>query len=371
MVSLELVLIAPIISLVIAILGFFLIFWSFNDKPWSMKFWIIVSSFFFIPWSGFTVAMRLTDSKDASLWYLRISFISLLIALYGAYRFHHLMVYKQSDNRFETFGLAILMGINIALTMDKRFLHSVITKEGYFTDEFDPILMIPNIAFGTWATFWTFKSLNEMDAFSLFYDEEGSRNPIPILGIGALIIIAILTMVYWLVQDRSDSTPFILIISIALIFLMITYGLNPTSTILAPQRIWSFLMINSSGLPIYEHHFNKEGKSGELSLFAMAITASNTIIRNELNSKSDVNVISLENRTVLITRTDEIVFCLMADHRSIQLEILLEEAKRRIIDHPSFSTPKLGDYYGKYKFVESLISEMFSTRKLEIERRSS
>ena len=368
----DVVLLIPIIATVIATLTFLLVFFSFYSKPWKLKGWLLTGLFFFIPWAGFTVLMRLAPNENDALWLLRLSFISSQISYYSSYRFHHLMVYKPTDNRIATFGLAALSGICIGLTFSTNNLKVVVASNKYYTDQFGPFLMLPNILVGTWAAYFTFKALSQMDAFALFYDDEGRRNTIPIFMFGGLIIIAFITMAAWFVQGgSSDSSPFILIIALALIFLGITYGINPTSKILAPQRLWSFLIVHTSGLPVYEHHFAKEERIGELALVAMAITASNTTIQANLNSNSPVDEISMEDRGIIIEFTSDLLFCLVVDHNSLQLQIEMEVLVNRIINHPEFTIPDAGGEYGKFAYVDDVIKEVFESKTIESARREA
>ncbi|OLS26485.1 MAG: hypothetical protein HeimC2_15020 [Candidatus Heimdallarchaeota archaeon LC_2] len=361
---LDIVLIVPIVSTLLALAGFVFVLISFRAKPWKMKFWLIVTTFSFIPWAGLTIFMRLANSHDQALWLLRGSFISLQISFYAAYRFHHLMTFRPSDNRIATFGLAALTGFNIALAINPTHLDTLVDASGkYYVDIFGPLLLTTNVILGAWAGYFVFQALNEMDAFALFYDKKGIRNTIPIFLFASVILFAIITLTLWLAQGRStDTTAFMSIMDLAIVFFGYTYGVNPTSKILAPQRIWSFIIVDINGISVYEHHFSEKEKIGELTLLAMALAASNSTIIANLESKTAINEISMEDRTILIEENDTMLFCLVADHSSIQLQIELKELVKRIVEHKKFRKPRLGEVFGIYSYTDGILKEIFGSK---------
>ncbi|MCH8908161.1 MAG: hypothetical protein IH840_13815 [Candidatus Heimdallarchaeota archaeon] len=355
----------PIVAFVVSIIFFLLITYSFHSKPWNLKGWLISSVFLWMPWSGFTILLRYASSENLAIWYLRFSFISLQVLLYASYRFHHLMVFKPTDNRFATFGLAIITGFNIVLSFDQTYLHVKSVGE-YYTDSFHPLLMITNIVGANWGIYWVIRALSRMDALALFYDKRGRQKAIPIFFLISLMGATVLLSIIWLFSnERTDSTPFILIVIFGFIFIGVTYGINPNSTILAPQRLWGFLIVTNAGLPVFEHHFSKDERIGELALIAMAITASNTIVVSHFASDSYVNEVVLEDRAILIEQVDELMFCLIADYSSLQLQIVLNEAVKRIVEHIDFKPTYLGDKYGKFSYVDQIIRDIFQTSSLE------
>ncbi|MCE7737679.1 MAG: hypothetical protein GPJ54_22500 [Candidatus Heimdallarchaeota archaeon] len=354
----------PIISTIIAAIGFIFVMISFRAKPWKMKFWLMLTTFSFIPWAGLTILMRTANSHDQALWLLRGSFIFLQISFYSAYRFHHLMTYRSTDDRLSTFGLATLTGFNIALAIDTSNLDTVRDASNqYYVDLFGTSLLITNVILGAWSGYFVFTALNEMDAFAVFYDKKGRRNTIPIFLFLSVIGIAFFALVFWITQDRSiDSTPFMIIMDLAIIFFGYTYGVNPTSKILAPQRIWSFMIIDQNGLSVYEHHFSHNQTIGELPLLAMGVMATNSTIKMHLNSPSSVDEVSMEDRTILVKERSNLLFCLVADHSSIQLQIELIELTNRIVDHNEFRVPRLGEEYGIYEYTNKLLTEVFGSK---------
>ncbi len=360
-----LILIVPILATTMAIVSFAIVYWSFRGKPWKMKAWLIMSMFSWVPWAGLTIFMRIASEQDKALWLLRGSFIFLQLGFYCSYRFHHLMVFKPTDKRLTTFGLAILTGINIGLSINDNYLNTIKTTSGYYTDSFSTLLMIGNVSLGIWAGFWMLKSLNEMDAFSFFYGGDKDRNNLQILIFIGLIIGSITLLIFWLSQNiKADSTPFIIIMSFVIIFLGVTYGVNPISVILAPQRLWSFLIIDEYGLSIFEHQFSKDKLLPELTLIGMAISASNATIMANLESKTSINEISMGDRVIMIEKDEHMLYCLIADHSSIQLQILLKEAMKRICLHPSYRIPKPGDIYGKFEYVRNILRHIFESKQV-------
>lgn len=361
---LEVVLLVPIVSTLIALTGFIFVLISFRAKPWKMKFWLILTTFSFITWAGLTIFMRIADSHQEALWLLRGSFISLQISFYAAYRFHHLMTFRPSDNRIATFGLAALTGFNIALALNTNHLDTLVDVSGkYYVDSFGPLLLTTNVVLGVWAGYFVFQALNEMDAFALFYDKKGIRNTVPIFLFASVILFAIITLGLWLAQGRSkDTTGFMSIMDLAIVFFGYTYGVNPTSKILAPQRIWSFLIVDANGLSVFEHHFSYEETIGELTLLAMALVASNSTIQANLDSKTAINEISMDDRTILVEVHNTMLFCLIADHSSIQLQIELKELVKRIVKHKNYRKPRLGEEFGIYSYTDAILKEIFGSK---------
>jgi hypothetical protein len=329
-----------------------------------MKFWLIATAFFFITWAGLTILMRIANNYNQAIWLLRGSFFSLQLSFYSSYRFHHLMTYRPTDNRLATFGLATLTGLNISLALDISNLDALKDSSGeYYVDLFGSTLLITNIILGAWSGYYVFMALNEMDAFALFYDNKGVRNTIPIFLFLSVIIFAFVALALWLAQGRStDSTPFMIIMDLAIIFFGYTYGINPTSKILAPQRLWSFMIVDPTGLSVYEHHFSTDHTIGELPLIAMGLVACNSTIKVNLNSKSPVNEVSMEDRTILVREKADLLFCLVADHSSIQLQIELIEIVNRIVIHKKFRKPRLGEEFGIYSYTNELVREVFGSK---------
>jgi len=358
------VLLVPILSTIIATIGFIFVMIGFRAKPWKMKFWLIMTTFFFIPWAGLTILMRTANTHEQALWLLRVSFISLQISFYSAYRFHHLMTYRPTDNRLSTFGLATLTGLNIALAIDTSNLDTIKdTTNQYYVDVFGSSLLITNVILGAWSGYFVFNALKEMDAFALFYDKKGIRNTVPIFLFLSVIGFAFFALGFWITQNRStDSTPFMIIMDFAIVFFGYTYGVNPTSKILAPQRLWSFIIIDQNGLSVYEHHFSHDQKIGELPLLAMGIMALNATIKMNLNSPSPVNEVSMEDRTILVRERSNLLFCLIADHSSLQLQIELIELTNRIVNNLKFRNPRLGEEYGIYSYTDKILTEIFGSK---------
>jgi len=174
---LDVVLLIPVLAFVSAVINTILIVRAFGDKPWGMKGWLVLAIGGWIPWSGFTVLMRLADSQNEALWYLRFSFISLQITSYALYRFHHLLVFRSEDTRLATYGMAIIVGTNIAMSFNTDMLNAVQTQNGdYYTDQFHILLLVLNLILNFSAAYWSIRGLRKLELMSAsFYTETGER----------------------------------------------------------------------------------------------------------------------------------------------------------------------------------------------------
>jgi len=179
------------------------------------------------------------------------------------------------------------------------------------------------------------------------------------------MVVLLLILVWWVISgDDSgvapDVTGFILLSVFVTSFLGITYGLRPVSDILVPQRIWSFVIISDAGLPLYERDFSKVEQIGDLILFASALSSVNTVIMAQLRSKTPLQLILMEDRATMIFVEDNFMFCLVADHDTLQLEIALDEIVSRIKAHPNFVKLKLNSQTNT-NFIDAILDELFKS----------
>lgn len=355
---------APSGALVIAIIASILIIRRFQSQTWAVKKWLVICIFSWIPWSGMTVMMRLTDNQESALMFLRISFTSLQLAFFGMYRFHFILTFKSTDRRYSSYGMAILVAFNILSGWNERLLGVVRTENGlYFTDSFHSLLIVTNLLAAAWTGYQTLGALRDLHLFSNFFSPNRERNPLQIFAAILIFFVMFIVLIVWVMGDTSgakpDTTIFIFFAWSVISFMAYTYGIRPLSRILSPQRIWAFIVINSrSGLPIYSKSFNSEieDDGGGFLMFSGALNATNTIIKHHLNSPSSINLVTLDDKAVLVHQEKDVLFCLMIDHASAQFEIILDVLVNRITNHLEFQTLDTFSPLIDTKFIDPILN---------------
>jgi len=360
-VLLDIVFLAPVIATIVSTINFLLVLNNFRGKPWNFKIWLIASMFFWIPWAGSTVLMRLAETRGEALLYLQISYISSYITFYSLYRFHN-MLDQRRGSKFFSFFIAVYMGINVALGVNSKYLSVIQTADGqYFTDSFSSTLFILHVVFTIVVATLVFLALRDMNALTLFYSSSESKSRLKIAF--ALVIIAIevfLLLVFFLSGGRQDSTAFLLFSILITSFLGVIYGVRPISSILAPQRLWSYFIVDKSGLPLYEYHFSDTENIGDLALISGAINASNATIMSYMRSKKNVEEVELDDRVILIENHDDLLYCVVADSSTQQLQIIHQEVSTRIANDESVISRLNDQTEQETDFVEQLVKNGFS-----------
>ena len=287
--------------------------------------------------------MRFADTYEQALLWLRLSFLSLVVDIYAMFRFHYILGYKKSGSRFDLYGMTLLMGLISGLTLNPIFLTAFQTN-GFWTDLFNPFLLVVFVLYASWTGTWVFRAFRDMDIFSTFYSPDGTRKTGLVVFSLVLIVSTIVVLILWLIitgaGTTSDSTPFMIVATLIIIYLTITYGLNPISSILSPQRLWAFIIIDHGGLPVYQKAFSKEQQIGDLTLFSGAIYSINLMIKSFDEEMQDAEIIKMEDRVALLKAHDEFLFCLVADFDTLQLEGFLEDLKHLITSHPKYGELK-------------------------------
>jgi hypothetical protein len=265
--------------------------------------------------------------------------------------------------------MASLMGFNIISSFNPALLSVQLTPSGlYWVDLFSPMLLVSNLLLNVWSARWSIRAIRALNLFSTFYNPDGSRK---IAQTSLAIILPGLIpflLVIWLLQINPDVSPdvtlFIFLSIFITTFIGWTYGLRPISTILSPQRLWSFLVINAAGIPIYEKRFSKNQSIGDLTLFSGALNASNTMVKLELNSTSSLELVSMEDREVMIRSQDPFLFCLIVDHESSQLDNVLDQIANSLSSNEKYlrdleiSKSKRKDVTEAKEFMDSLLNEL-------------
>lgn len=360
------ILLGPILATIVAFFALLLILYRFKNQTWSVKQWLISSMVLFVMWAALTIIMRLAPNKLIALWFLRGSFISLQVATYSIYRFHYLLVFRKTENRIATFGMATLVGLNTALSFNPYFLDAVKTVNGLYTDSFNLILLLLSLGFNLWAGLWVVRSLRRLDLFSSFYTPEGKRKTGQVIFSIIILGILIIGLSIWIgysigAQKTPDSTIFIFISLLTNGFLGYTYGYRPITNTLSPQRIWSFLVIDGTGIPVYDKSFGRVNRIGNEILFAGALNAVNSVLKYKLQSQSSLNSITMEDRAVMIRNKENFLFCLIVDYETLQFEILLEEITERIANNPLFFEENLRGNR-RFDFIESYLMDMIKIK---------
>lgn len=345
------------------------VFYAFRSKPLNIKQWLFVFVGGWVPWSGFTVLMRIAPGEELALWFLRGSFISLQVLSYANFRFHHMLVFRNSDNRFASFGMAALMGFNIMSSFNPLLLSVQLTPSGlYWVDLFHPLLLVSNLVLNAWSAIWAVGALRALNLFSTFYNPDGTRKVGQITAAIILPSSLPILLIFWILQVNTDVAPdvtlFIVLSIFITPFLAWTYGIRPISTILTPQRLWSFVVISASGIPIYERDFSKTERIGDLILFSGALNATNIMVQIELSSQSSLELVSMEDREVMIRSYENYLFCLIVDHESPQLDNVLDEIALTLSMNIDFladmetSRRRRIDSTTAYRFLDNTLDEL-------------
>lgn len=359
--------IAPLGSIIFAITGFIVILQAMRTQSWKVKRWLIIFMFSWIPWSGFTMATRFASSSEFALLFLRLSFIFLQLAFLSLYRFHHILVFRTTDRRFTGFLVEFFVSLNIVMSLNPQML-GVIKVGEYYTDSFHAFLQLTNLALALIAGVQTYRALRELDIFSGFFNSEGKRSTGQMFLGFIILLITIGVLFVWMFQDlpegaTPDATLFIFLSWAVILYLTITYGIRPLSTILSPQRIWSILLINSkSGLPIFSKSFEGVQHGPDYILFAGAINAANTMFQLQLNSPSSLNLVTLEDRAVMIHTQDDLHFCIVVDHYSAHFELLLKAIVDKIRAHKKYKEIDIFDPHLKTEFMDPVLTDLLEVK---------
>ncbi len=341
------VIIAPVGALIIAILGLVLVYRSTRSQSLGVKLWLLIFMATWIPWSGATIMMRFASNETLAIIYLRISLISLQIAYFALFRFHHLLVFRTTDRRFSSIIVTVLVSFNIALAFNKNMLG--VNKIGdFYTDSFHILMQLSNLFAAGWAGTEAFKALRELDMFSTFYTPDGERKPFQMLFSLGILLLSFIILIVWIAQAgpvgvSPDATLFIFFSWLVIGYFAFTYGVRPLSTILSPQRVWAFIVIDYSGIPIFTKSFSE---AHDYVLFAGAIKAANSMIQIRFNSPTSIDLVTFDDRAVMVRTVNDLLFCLVVDHNSAQFEIILNDIVSRIILHDEykeldFSSPRV------------------------------
>ncbi len=362
----QVVVILPLGAFIISLIAILFVYRAFITQPWRLKRTLIIGMFFWIPWSGFTVLMRYTDNSKLALLYLRISFLSLQILSFSLYRFHYLLVHNFTDIQTSYFVMAALTGFNIGMSFNEKFLY-ISQINGVYSDTFHPILLITNLSVNTLAAYWIIKALRNLNLFAGFY---GENKTIKVIQITIAIVLSSMMSIFFIVWiilgktgERPDSSLFIALSWFIISFLAYVYGLDPISKMVTPQRIWNFIIINESGIPIFDISFSKDIKDYYAVAISGLIFATNAIMKEQLKQKGSLKSVTLKDRAIMINSINNLMFCLIIDHLSTQFEIILQEISNRILSSENFKQMKSFTHpKTNMGFVKSILIDLIQKR---------
>ena len=141
------------------------------------------------------------------------------------------------------------------------------------------------------------------------------------------------------------------------------YLRSPIQIYFAPVSAYRLLVMNNHGIPLLTHDFCEFGEKAlimDSSLISGALSGVISILKETLNSESTPTVIHLDDRTLLIEKTDSALYALITDSDSMVLRSALKDFGKEF--EKAFKET-LKDWKGMtdvFKDAYTLITEDFS-----------
>ena len=141
------------------------------------------------------------------------------------------------------------------------------------------------------------------------------------------------------------------------------YLRSPIQIYFAPVSAYRLLVMNNHGIPLLTHDFCEFGEKAlimDSSLISDALSGVISILKETLNSESTPTVIHLDDRTLLIEKTDSALYALITDSDSMVLRSALKDFGKEF--EKAFKET-LKDWKGMtdvFKDAYTLITEDFS-----------
>jgi hypothetical protein len=361
LITLNLVLLAPILATITAIVGLMIVYRAFKDKPIGLSIWLFNIFICYTIWGLSTSIMRVVGTQELARLFLQISFIVLQFSSYSIFRFHFNLIEKRGNRYFITYALTFLGSFNVALSFHSQLLNVRSTLDGYWVDNFAPTLLISNLLMNLLCGGYAVRTLIKLGAFGEFYSGQKGRNLYAYVGTLLVLTLAIL-LPLWLVrniQESTDVTFFILLTIPVLMFITYTYGIRPISDFLLPQKVYGFVLVSPHGMTLFDKSLVESLTITLLHLLGSAIHVTNYTFKERLHSDSSLQVAELQDRVVMIFEDNDFIFCIIADYQTYQIEIMLKEFSRKILESNQFKTR--ADYQ-LLTFIDEMFVDFFKPK---------
>ena len=283
--------------------------------------------------------------------------------MYGLYRFHIILTRREQANSPLHYFLLIITGINVCSSYNQNFYIPALNADGYWVDEFTQMFFLMHFLYTIIIGTLILKALREVHSFALFYQSNRKYN-LSLLILGGLIlgVLGFLIVFRSLQATQEGGAPFLLINMIITTYFGIIYGIYPLSKVLVPQKIWSFLIINKSGLPIYEKSFSDE-RIGENILIAGALYASRLLFADKLDGQL-LREVQLKDRIILMKGFNDLVFTIIAEYQSPQLEMGLDELIHAIGSDRHFRVSDMDHKQIEENYIEMHVQNILGSSSL-------
>ncbi len=325
---LALELVPPVLTFLISILGLVLVFKQFHSKPIRLVFWLYLTFIAFLSWSLMILYYRTASSYSESLFLVSFSFIFVQLAMYGTFRFHRNFFVNKHFKNLDLYIVTALVALNSFLGFDHRYLSTIKLNNGLYTDNFNPILLIPHFVVVIISGYTTIMALKQMSLFGTTLEGENRKNDYKSIIAAVILSSFVLLIIPWLVvanQTKTNNTDiFILFSSIIVSFFIYIYGIRPFAKFFTPQRIWQILVIDSAGIPVYQRVFNEEESIAD----PLLISASLAVVGKFLPKKiklTPIEEIKFSEKSITLLQKNGLSYCMISDNKSLQSQLLLTE----------------------------------------------
>ncbi len=359
----------PLVTFIVGVLSYILVIRQYKGKPHSVQTWMHVLFLGFLTWAFFTILVRIAPNEIIALIFLKIATIGIIVNYLAEYLFNVPFVSTSTRRPFHHYLFIALFGFNVYFILFTDFVSVYYDPNtGYWFDSISGTAYIFLLIQSGWGAIWVIRGLIVTKFFESFYRRDSENSMISpqiiiaiVLFVTAYVILNQTLNSSTAVADAKDSTGFILFGSIVAAFYGYVYGIRPVSSVLASQKIWAFIVVDPSGIPVaiksYEEIF-------DFFLFSSGIRIFNTIFRDQLRSVSDLSLIKMKDKVVLVNSYHDYIFALISQVENIQSKIILSEVSAGLIQRANFMSPDSMELRGTLpEVLELTMTEVMEVTK--------
>ncbi|MFX0116581.1 MAG: hypothetical protein ACFFB3_18680 [Candidatus Hodarchaeota archaeon] len=269
-------------------------------------------------------------------------------------------------------ALALFLGGIIIGLVWKEGLVTAAHEEGIWFFKTDPLLAVFQIPFLLFIGFWGIKVLKKTREFAVTEKQEHQQwlftyGLIIIFFVGPLVTIAIAIPLYWL-PEYQDLGSIIGIMStvifstVGLVCLAIIYGRNKEPIYLQPQQLYSLIVIQSTGLPLFTFQFKRGGSAEDdvdPGLTAAALTAITSFLREAVGSTEEFREIVTADRIVLAKAGEGFFSVLVSERASSFVHLALTQFTAIFARDYGQQVEKFAGNLDDFRDAERVVSSAF------------
>ncbi|MHA2370701.1 MAG: hypothetical protein ACXADX_17950 [Candidatus Hodarchaeales archaeon] len=270
----------------------------------------------------------------------------------------------------ETALILTLGGIIGGLVWKDGMIHAV-QENGVYYFEDDPLISIFFVPFALFIGIWGVKVLQKTHEFAVNEKQERQQR---LFGYG-LIVIFFVSLLAGAANDLlMDWVPdyheigFIIRVMNPILFgivgfvcLAIIYAINKEPIYLQPQQLYSLMVVQSTGLPLFAFQFKRsessESPEVDPGLTAGALTAITSFLREAVGGKEAFREIVTEDRIVLAKAGEGFISVLVSERASAFVHLALTRFTTTFTNdygtHVENFTGNLEDFEGAERVVAS------------------